>query len=102
MKILLYIILITYVVAVNGYGILILFFQKRELEESREEEKSISDGRLLIVGALGGATGILTFMFILKYRLKNLPLMLLLPVLVAINVFLIILAFKFGTNYFNR
>lgn len=96
------IVLSTYLVAVNGYGILLLFFQRNELVYDTKEEKTIPDTKLLLVGVLGGALGILSFMFILKYRLKNLPLMLLLPVFVAINVFISFVCFKYGTRIFIR
>ncbi len=91
-----YIILIAYLVAINFYGILMLHFQKKSREKGDEENITISDGKLMIAGILGGALGIFIFMFIFKYRLKSLLLMVVMPVFIAINVYLIVLAFNTG------
>ena len=56
------IIFIVYILAINLFGILNLNFQKRAFEEG-DEEKQVSDIKLLLVGLLGGATGIFIFMF---------------------------------------
>ena len=95
-----YIIIAVYLLAVNFYGILMLKFQKKAREEGDEENIAISDSKLLLAGLLGGATGIFIFMFIFKYRLKSLFLMVVMPVLIAINVYLIILAFNSGFGFF--
>ncbi len=93
-----YIIFIVYIVAINFYGILILHFQKKSLSTDNERYK-IKDFKLVLAGLLGGATGIFTFMFIFKHRLKTLYLMVLMPVLIAINIYLIILIFR-GFAYY--
>ena len=90
------IVMITYLVAINLYGILMLHFQKKARINGDEENISISDGKLLITGLLGGATGIFVFMFIFNYRLKSLVMMVLMPVFIAINVYISILAFSGG------
>ena len=94
-----YIILIVYVIAINFYGILMLFFQKKARESGDEENISIGDSKLLLAGALGGATGIFVFMFILKYRLKSIVLMVLMPILIAINVYIGFLAITGGFTF---
>lgn len=99
MPIIVYILSITYLVAINFYGILLLFFQKKESEEYCENKK-INDMQLLFTGLMGGAVGIFTFMFIFKYRLKNMPLMILLPLFIALNVYVIIVFFT-GRIRFN-
>ena len=90
MPIFIYVVLIVYLLAINFYGILMLHYQKKARELGDEENISISDSKLLLTGFLGGATGIFIFMFIFKYRLKSLFMMVLMPVMIAINVFLII------------
>ena len=97
MPVLVYIVFIVYIFAVNLYGVLILHFQKK----SREEESSgkVSDAKLLLAAILGGATGIFVFMFIFKYRLKSLFLMVTLPVIISINVYLIIMALRNGFGF---
>ncbi len=88
------VILITYIVAINFYGILLLRNQKKEREENCDDNATISDAKILLTGALGGATGIYIFMFIFKYRLKSLILMVLLPIFIAINIFIIVCLFQ--------
>lgn len=92
---LLYLLTATYIIAINLYGILILKFQKkaRELDTDTDE---ITDARLLFTGILGGAIGIFIFMFIFKYRLKSLLLMVLMPLFIALNAYLIFLALNSG------
>ena len=91
----LYVLVAVYLGAVNVYGILILKFQK-ESRESGDEETAISDFKLMFTALIGGATGIYVFMFIMKYRLKSILLMVGLPVLITVNVYLTILAFTQG------
>lgn len=90
MPVIYYVILITYVLAINFYSILILHYQKKYKTENDEKLK-VSDFKLLLAGALGGATGIYTFMFIFKYRLKCLYLMVIMPVLIALDVYAIVM-----------
>ena len=100
MPTLVYIIVVSYLIAVNFYGILMLKFQKNAREEGDEENISISDSKLLLTGLLGGATGIFVFMFIFKYRLKSLFMMVAMPVLIAINVYIVIIALQNGFGLF--
>ena len=93
MPTILYILIITYLAAINFYGIMLLFSQKKASEEF-DEDKNVSDMRLLFTGVLGGAVGIFVFMIILKYRLKNMPLMIFLPIFIALNVYIAILFFS--------
>jgi uncharacterized membrane protein YsdA (DUF1294 family) len=100
MSTLIYVILIVYVLAINLYGILLLNFQKKAREDGDEENISISDTKLLFTGALGGAIGIYTFMFIFKYRLKSFIMMVLMPIFIALNVYIVIMFFKNGFSLF--
>ena len=92
---LLYILTATYVIAINLYGIIILNFQKKA-KEIQSNSNNISDAKLLFTGILGGATGIFIFMFIFKYRLQSLRLMVLMPLFIALNVYLIFLGVSSG------
>ncbi len=93
------IVTITYLVAINLYGILMLHFQKKARKEGDDENISVSDGKLLLTGLLGGATGIFVFMFIFNYRLRSIIMMVLMPVFIAINVYISVLAFSGGFNF---
>ena len=99
MPIFIYVLIAVYLVSVNFYGILMLRFQKED-RENGEENLSISDGKLLFTALLGGALGIFVFMFIFKYRLKSLVLMVFLPVLTAINVYAVVLGVNGGFGIF--
>lgn len=101
MPTLFYILIITYFIAINLYGILMLRFQKKARENGDEETIGISDSKLLLAGILGGATGIFIFMFIFKYRLKSLFMMVLMPVFIALNVYILILALNSGFGFFT-
>lgn len=89
MQILTYILLVVYIIAINLYGILMLHYQKKAREDGDEENIGISDTKLLLTGFLGGALGIYVFMFIFKYRLKSLFMMVLMPLFIALNAYII-------------
>lgn len=101
MKVLLYIIFIVYIIAINVYGALMLGYQKKARENGDEENVSIGDSKLFITGLLGGAISIYTFMFIYKYRLKSIFMMIVMPILIVINVYLSIMFFTSGFGLFN-
>ncbi len=98
MPLLLIILLIVYVVAVNVYGVLILYFQKKAKEENLDSD-SVSDFRLILAGLLGGAVSIYTFMYIFKYRLKSAVLMILMPVFATITIYLVVMLCINGFNF---
>ena len=100
MPVLVYVLTIVYFLAINLYGILMLHFQKNAREEGDEENITISDTKLMLAGLLGGATGIFIFMFIFKYRLKSLFMMVLMPVFIALNIYLLIMVFNGGFGFF--
>ena len=99
MSALVYVIAIVYVLAINLYGVLMLRFQKKERENGDEENIAISDSKLLLTGILGGAIGIFVFMFIFKYRLKSLFMMVLMPIFIVLNVYIVIMLFRGGFGF---
>ncbi|MBR5439797.1 MAG: hypothetical protein IKV61_06260 [Clostridia bacterium] len=91
MLIFLRIALVTYVIAINVYSYMLVLTQKKQMEEHLKS--SVRDSKLFISGLLGGALGVYVAMFALSFRLQNLPLMVLMPILIVLNIYLIILAF---------
>ena len=90
---LLYILFAVYILAINFYSIMLL---KSQRDEYGENEAPKGDGKLILAAILGGAIAIYVSMFIMRYRLKNLLLMILMPVLGVLNVYLIVAAFRSG------
>lgn len=93
--ILLYILLSVYIIAVNFYSFLLIKGQKESFNEELEQRK-IGDGKLFLAAFLGGAITMYVSMFIFRYRLNNMFLMLSLPVLSVLNIYLFILAYRSG------
>ena len=91
MLIFLKILLSVYLVAINFYGFLLISQQKRAEEDG--ESCKIKDGKVFITGVLGGALGVYVSMFIFKYRLTSLALMVFMPVFIAVNVYLVVMLF---------
>ncbi|MCD7729096.1 MAG: hypothetical protein LUI60_04195 [Clostridia bacterium] len=96
---LLYIIFGVYIAAVNFYAVLLIKSQKDEAGGD-QSKMNAGDGKLILCALLGGAVGIYVSMFILKYRLKNMMLMVIMPVIAVINIYFIIVAFKSGFTFF--
>ena len=96
---LLYIIIIVYILAVNFYAVLLIKSQRDEFGEDERLKKS-GDGKLILTAILGGAISLYVSMFIMRYRTKNLLLMITLPVIGVLNVYLFILAFRSGLTFF--
>lgn len=96
--ILLYIIFSVYIAAVNFYAVLLLKSQRDEYGDNNAPKTG--DGKLLLTALLGGAVAIYVSMFIMKYRLNNLLLMILLPVLGVLNIYFFVLAFRSGFTFF--
>ena len=94
----LYLFFITYILAINFYAFMLIRGLKDNYVDG-EINKS-SDGRLVLTGVLGGAITLYVCMFIFKYRLKSLFLMLIIPILAVLNVYLWVLAFRSGFTFF--
>ena len=100
MPVLVYILIIVYIFAVNLYAILMLKFQKKAREKGDEENIAVSDSKILLAGLLGGATGIFIFMFIFKYRVKSLFMMVLMPVFIALNIYVLVMILNGGLGFY--
>ena len=81
--------------------------RKAEKERQKSQKPSILksfatkpitgiDWKLLLCGALGGAITIYVCMFIFKYKLNNLLLMLVMPIFTAVNGYLWFILFSSG------
>ena len=95
---LLYIILATYIAAVNVYSVMLLLSQRNEFL-SDESKLNSGDGKLLLSALLGGAIGIYVTMFITRFKMKNMLLMIALPVIGVLNVWFFVLAFRSGFTF---
>ncbi len=96
--ILLYIMFAAYIIAVNVYSVMLLLAQRNEYM-SDESKLNAGDGKLILSALLGGAIGIYVTMFITRFKLKNMLLMILLPVIGVINVWLCVVAFRSGFTF---
>ena len=125
--IILYILLVAYILAVNFYAFLLVkSLRDKERDEqirkqgepltnyehangvpnqnvSNNAPKPVTDkyvGKLLITGLLGGAITIYVCMFVLKFKRTELLLMVLMPLLGVLNVYLWVLLFRSGFQFF--
>lgn len=95
---LLYIIFGVYIFAVNFYAVMLIKTQRDEC--GNDDSPKSGDGKLILTAILGGAIAIYLCMFFMKYRLKNLLLMILMPVIGVLNVYFFITAFRSGFTFF--
>lgn len=95
---LVYIVFGAYIVAVNVYSVMLLLSLRNEYLMD-EDKLNSGDGKLLLSALLGGALGIYVTMFITRFKLKNMLLMILLPVIAVFNVWFCIVAFRSGLTF---
>lgn len=95
---LLYVIYAVYILAINFYAVLLLKAQRDE--NSDTDGKVSGDGKLILTAILGGAISIYVSMFIMRYRLKNLLLMIIMPVIAVLNIYFTVVAFRSGLTFF--
>ena len=93
-------IIITYIVAINVYSFILIHTQKKQTLEN--VETTVKDGKLFIVGLLGGAVGIYVGTFIFKYRLNSMFLMVVMPLLIVVNAYFLIAGFLGNFGFFNN
>lgn len=97
--VLLYILVAVYIAAINFYAVTLIRAQREE-DGDGDDKKHSGDGKLILTALMGGAIAIYVSMFIMRYRTKNLLLMVLMPVLSALNIYLFYVAFKSGFTFF--
>lgn len=86
MLIFIQIVFLVYILAINAYGFILVYLRKNEEENS---ECKPNNSKLIIAALLGGALGCFIAMFIYKYRLDSLILMVFLPVIAVVNAFIV-------------
>ena len=96
--VLLYILLATYIAAVNLYAVLLM--RARRDEDKSGEGPHRGEGKIILTALLGGAIAVYASMFAMRYGLKNITLMILMPVIAVLNVFLFYIAFRSGLTFF--
>ena len=84
-----------YFLAVNFYAFTLMRLQKTQAVSNENPRRKITDKKIFLSGALGGALGVYLATFILKYRRDSLFIMVLMPILIALTILLIVTAFKF-------
>lgn len=75
------------------------FTEKEEKRIRKMNKEKVGDIKLFLPALLGGAGGIYAFMFIMKYKLKSMLFMLLMPVLTALDVYLVYLLFSWNFGF---
>lgn len=97
--VLLYIIMAVYIAAVNFYAVMLIRSQRDDEGDDGKTAHS-GDGKIILTALLGGAIGIYCAMFAMRYRLKNLLFMILMPVIAVVNIYFFYVAFKSGATFF--
>ena len=92
---LLHILLAIYLAAINVYSFMLVRTLKKR-EETRETDKKSGNAKLFVAGFLGGALTGYVALFVLKYRTDNLLLMIVLPILAALNIYILIALLRSG------
>ncbi len=70
---------------------------KLQKKIAKMNKEPVSDFKIMLPALLGASAGIYTFMFIFKYKLKNIIFMVLLPIFTALTVYAVY--FLFSVNF---
>ena len=87
-----------YVMAINLYSFMLVRSQK--IQRAETGESKINDVKIFLTGAIGGALGVFVSTFILSYRKDSLLFMVVMPLLIAVNVYFLVLGFYTDFNFF--
>jgi len=88
-----YVLLSVYILSVNFYAFRLIKTQYDDFTENGDLFAR-QDGKLFLAAILGGATAIYASMFVLKFRLGNLLLMIGMPVLAVLNLYCFYLGYR--------
>ena len=112
--VLLKILLITYFISINTFAFFLVHLRRKKEISKRQEtdciknekndniyaedqattqtekEKKISNSRLFITALLGGGLGVYIAMFVFKFKLSNFFFMVFIPVIIALNIYLLV------------
>lgn len=118
--IILYVLLVSYILAVNFYAFLLVksLRDKERQDELQRQAEPLSSAvstpengnkadklferpftKLCITGILGGAITLYVCMFIFKYKRSDLFLMVAMPLLGVLNVYIFVLLFRSGFSF---
>lgn len=93
----LYILFAVYICAINFYAFRLLKTQRENWENGEPVRKG--DGKLILAAIMGGAIAVYVSMFVMRFRMGNLLLMILMPLLAVLNVYCFFLGFR-GIYFF--
>ena len=91
------VLLVVYILAVNFYA----FLMMKDIKDEQVTPVTLYDRKLALTAVLGGAITIYVCMFVFKYRRNSLFLMILMPVLGALNLWLWFVAIRSGFTLFR-
>lgn len=95
-----YVIFAVFLLAINIYAFMLVKSLKQASEEQGEKQKS-GYGKLFVAGFLGGALAGYIAMFVFKFKTDSLLLMITLPILIALNIYIIIALVRSGILVFG-
>ena len=88
-----YVLYTVYILSVNFFGFRLLKTQK-EATDAGDDGARKSDGKIVLTALAGGSPAIFASMFVLRYRLGDMLLMIGLPVLSALNFYCYYLGYR--------
>lgn len=79
--------IIIYIIAINLFGLFIMFYDKRKAQKGQWR---IKEGTIMIVTLLGGGIGTIAGMYIFRHKTKKLKFTIGLPTILITEIVLII------------